>query len=110
MIGLLFLARLDIWINPTNTKYIKGRMLDYFRKQTLKGIVEEHIFTIKIYETKEECFHEQNLQGEKTAWQYLQRQQILQLSNGIESVFFKYFKDTIRYWKYSEWTKDYQNV
>lgn len=40
-------------------------MLDYFRKQTLKGIVEEHVFTIKIYETKEECLHEQNLQGEK---------------------------------------------
>lgn len=57
--------RLDICINPTNTKYIKGRMLDYFRKQTLKGIVEEHVFTIKIYETKEECLHEQNLQGEK---------------------------------------------
>lgn len=68
MTGLLFLVmfRTRYLDKPNHTKYIKCRILYCFRKQTLKGMVDEHEFTIKIHEAQEERFNEQNLQGKKT--------------------------------------------
>ena len=46
MIGLKFLT---IFNTRQPTKYIECRLLDYFRKKTLKCIVVQHVFIIKTH-------------------------------------------------------------